>query len=166
MSKLSTVIAATLLIAAGAASAQAADAPLTREAVVAELAAARNSGELAAIQGEKGIEVTTPASAKAAALATTKLPRQAVLTVKPTEVRSDEKLKERVEFIHRQNQTHAIAEEYVDAQVGRLRAELERLGLSRRTLGAVVADHGENAARELGDFPAPIARRASALASR
>ena len=125
MSKLSTVIAATLLIAAGAASAQAADAPLTREAVVAELAAARNSGELAAIQGEKGIEVTTPASAKAAALATTKLPRQAVLTVKPTEVRSDEKL-----------------------------------------AAALAADHGENAARELGDFPAPIARRASALASR
>ncbi|MDR7295832.1 cytochrome c556 [Pelomonas aquatica] len=126
MSKLSTVIAATLLIAAGAASAQATGtAPLTREAVIAELAAARNSGELAAIQGEKGVEVTTAASAKAAAVATVKLPRQAVLTVKPTEVRSDDKL-----------------------------------------AAALAADHGENAARELGDFPAPVARRASALASR
>jgi predicted secreted protein len=121
MSKLSTIIAATLLIAAGAASAQ--TAPLTREQVVADLVAARNSGELAAIQGEKGIEVTTPATAKAAAVATVKLPRQAVLTIKPTEVRSE-------------------------------------------TTAALAADHGENAARELGDFPAPIVRRASALASR
>jgi hypothetical protein len=125
MSKLSTLVAATLLIAAGAASAQTEAAPLTREAVIAELAAARNSGELAAIQGEKGVEVTTPASAKAAAVATAKLPRQAVLTVKPTEVRADEKL-----------------------------------------AAALAADHGENAARELGDFPAPVVRRASALASR
>ena len=126
MSKLSTVIAATLLIAAGAASAQAADtAPLTREAVIAELAAARNSGELAAIQGEKGVDVVTPASAKAAAVATVKLPRQAVLTVKPTEVRTDDKL-----------------------------------------AAALAADHGENAARELGDFPASVTRRSSALASR
>jgi D-alanine-D-alanine ligase len=31
-------------------------------------------------------------------------------------VRDDEKLKERVEFIHRQNQTHAIAEEYIDGR--------------------------------------------------
>jgi hypothetical protein len=122
MSKLSTVIAATLLIAAGAASAQ--TAPLTREQVVADLVAARNSGELAAIQGEKGIEVTTLATAKAAAVATTKLPRQAVLSIKPTEIRSDDK-----------------------------------------TITALAADHGENAARELGDFPAPIVRRASALAS-
>jgi hypothetical protein len=122
MSKLSTIIAATLLIAAGAASAQ--TTPLTREQVVAELAAARNSGELAAIQGEKGIEVTTPATAKAAAVATGKLPRQAILTVKASEVRGDEKL-----------------------------------------AAALAADHGENAARELGDFPAPIVRRASALAS-
>lgn len=119
MSKLSTVIAATLLIAAGAASAQ--TTPLTREQVIADLVAARNSGELAAIQGEKGVEVTTPASAKAAAVATTKLPRQAVLTVKPTEA---------------------------------------------RTVDQVVADHGENAARELGDFPAPVTRRATALAGR
>ena len=125
MSKLSTLVAATLLIAAGAASAQTEAAPLTREAVIAELAAARNSGELAAIQGEKGVEVTTPASAKAAAVATAKLPRQAVLTVKPTEVRADEKL-----------------------------------------AAALAADHGENAARELGDFPARVVRRASALASR
>jgi len=123
MSKLSTLIAATLLIAAGAASAQ--TTPLTREQVIADLVAARNSGELAAIQGEKGVEVTTPAAAKAAAVATTKLPRQAVLQVKPTEVRSDEKL-----------------------------------------AAALAADHGENAARELGDFPAPVVRRASALASR
>jgi len=121
MSKLSTLVAATLLIAAGAASAQ----NLSREQVVADLVAARNSGELAAIQGEKGVEVTTPASAKAAAVANAKLPRQAVLTVKPTEVRTDEKL-----------------------------------------AAAVAADHGENAARELGDFPAPNVRRASALASR
>ncbi len=122
MSKLSTIIAATLLIAAGAASAQTTS--LTREQVVADLVAARNSGELAAIQGEKGIEVTTPAAAKAAAVATVKLPRQAVLMVKPTEVR-DEKL-----------------------------------------AAAQAADHGENAARELGDFPAPIVRRASAMAAR
>ena len=122
MSKLSTIIAATLLIAAGAASAQ--TAPLTREAVVAELVAARNSGELAAIQGEKGIEVTTPAAAKATAVATAKLPRQAVLMVKPTELRADDRLS-----------------------------------------AAQAADHGENAARELGDFPAPVVRRASAMAS-
>ena len=123
MSKLSTLIAATLLIAAGAASAQ--TTPLTREAVVADLVAARNSGELAAIQGEKGVEVTTPAAAKAAAVATVKLPRQAVLTIKPTDVRVDEKI-----------------------------------------AAAQAADHGENAARELGDFPARVARRASALAAR
>ena len=124
MSKLSTLIAAVALIAAGAASAQT-SAPLTREQVVADLVAARNSGELAAIQGEKGVEVTTPASAKAAAVATTKLPRQAVLTIKPTEVRTDEK-----------------------------------------TAAAQAADHGENAARELGDFPARIARPATGLAAR
>lgn len=121
MSKLSTVFAAaTLLIAAGAASAQ-----TTREAVIADLVAARNSGELAAIQGEKGVEVTTPATAKAAAVATAKLPRQAVLAVKPTEYRADEK-----------------------------------------TAAALAADHGENAARELGDFPARITRPATGLASR
>jgi len=122
MNKLSsTIAAAALLIAAGAASAQT-QAPLTREAVVADLVAARNSGELAAIQGEKGIEVTSPA-AKAGAVATSKLPRQAVLTVKPTEMREP-------------------------------------------TTAALAADHGENAARELGDFPAPIVRRASTMASR
>ena len=124
MSKLSTLIAATLLIAAGAASAQT-SAPLTREQVVADLVAARNSGELAAIQGEKGVEAATPAAAKAATVATTTLPRQAVLTVKPTELRADDKL-----------------------------------------AAAQAADHGENAARELGDFPAPIVRRASAMAAR
>ena len=123
MSKLSTIIAATLLIAAGAASAQTTS--LTREQVVADLVAARNSGELAAIQGEKGVEVTTPASAKAAAVATVTLPRQAILSVKPTEVRADAKV-----------------------------------------AAAQAADHGENAARELGDFPAPVTRRASALAAR
>jgi Domain of unknown function (DUF4148) len=119
MSKFSTILAATLLIAAGAASAQ--TTPLTREQVIAELAAARNSGELAAIQGEKGVEVTAPASANAAAVATAKLPRQAVLTARSVEARS---------------------------------------------VDQVVADHGENAARELGDFPAPIVRRATALAGR
>lgn len=31
-------------------------------------------------------------------------------------VRDDEKLRERVEFIHRQNQTHALAEEYVEGR--------------------------------------------------
>lgn len=124
MSKLSTVFAVVALVAAGAASAQTAT-PLTREQVIADLVAARNSGELAAIQGEKGVEVTTPASAKAAAVATVKLPRQAVLTVKPTELTTDGK-----------------------------------------TAAALAADHGENAARELGDFPAPVARRASALAAR
>ncbi|MFT7771905.1 DUF4148 domain-containing protein [Roseateles sp.] len=124
MSKLSTVIAAIALAAVGAASAQT-NTPLTREQVIADLVAARNSGELAAIQGEKGVELTTPASAKAAAVATAKLPRQAVLTVKPTEVRADEK-----------------------------------------TAAALAADHGENAARELGDFPARITRPATGLASR
>jgi hypothetical protein len=118
MSKLSTVVAAALLIAAGAASAQ-----TTREAVIADLVAARNSGELAAIQGEKGVEVTTPASARAAAVATVKLPRQAVLTLKATDVQAE--------------QTAALA-----------------------------ADHGENAARELGDFPAPNLRRATAVAAK
>jgi hypothetical protein len=118
MSKLSTVIAAALLIAAGAASAQ-----TTREAVIADLVAARNSGELAALQGEKGVEPATPASAKAAAVATVKLPRQAILTVKPTELKTE--------------QTAALA-----------------------------ADHGENAARELGDFPAPVVRRATTLAAK
>jgi mannose-1-phosphate guanylyltransferase len=126
MSKLSTVIAATLLIAAGAASAQTTEStPLTREQVVAELAAARNSGELAALQGEKGVEVTTPAAARAAAVATAKLPRQAVLVVRPTDLQVDQK-----------------------------------------TAAAEAADHGENAARELGDFPAPVGRRATALAGR
>ena len=124
MSKLSTLIAAIALVAAGAASAQT-SAPLTREQVIADLAAARNSGELAAIQGEKGVEVTTPASAKTAAAASVKLPRQAILTVKPTEVRNDEK-----------------------------------------TAAALAADHGENAARELGDFPARISRPATGLAAR
>ncbi|HEY1128861.1 MAG TPA: DUF4148 domain-containing protein [Roseateles sp.] len=124
MNKLSTLFAAIALVAVGAASAQTTT-PLTREQVIADLVAARNSGELAAIQGEKGIEVTTPASAKAAAVATTKLPRQAVLTVKPTEVRVDEK-----------------------------------------TAAALAADHGENAARELGDFPARITRPATGLAAR
>lgn len=118
MSKLSTalntVAAATLLIAAGAASAQ-----TSREAVIADLVAARNSGELATLQGEKGVEVTAPAAAKTSAVATTKLPRQ----VKPTEL-----------------QTELTA--------------------------AQAADHGENAARELGNFPAPIVRRATALAAR
>ena len=118
MSKLSTVFAATLLIAAGAASAQ-----TSREAVIADLVAARNSGELAALQGEKGVEVTIPASAKAAAVATTKLPRQAILTIKPTEVRE-------------------------------------------QSATVLAADHGENAARELGDFPAPVVHRASALAAK
>ncbi|WP_457423828.1 hypothetical protein [Roseateles sp. P5_E7] len=119
MSKLSTVFATALLIAAGAASAQ-----TSREAVIADLVAARNSGELAAIQGEKGVEVTTPAAAKASsATVTAKLPRQAILTVKATELQVE--------------QTAALA-----------------------------ADHGENAARELGDFPATVARRATALAAR
>jgi len=31
---------------------------------------------------------------------------------------------------------------------------------------ALAADHGENAARELGDFPAPVLRRATALAAK
>ena len=119
MSKLSTVFAAaTLLIAAGAASAQ-----TTREAVIADLVAARNSGELAALQGEKGVEVAAPAAAKTSAVATTKLPRQAILTVKATELRTE-------------------------------------------TTAALAADHGENAARELGDFPAPVVRRATALAAK
>jgi len=124
MSKLSTLIATVALVATGAASAQTTT-PLTREQVIAELVAARDSGELAAIQGEKGVEVTTPATARAAAVATTKLPRQAVLTVKPTDVTVD-----------------------------------------RKTAAALAADHGENAARELGDFPAPVGRRSTAVAGR
>jgi hypothetical protein len=123
MTKLSTLIAAVALVAAGAASAQT-NAALTREQVIAELAAARNSGELALIQGEKGVEVTTPASAKAAA-ASAALPRQAVLTTKAAD------------------QT-----------------------LDRKTAAALAADHGENAARELGDFPAPIGHRTTAVAGR
>lgn len=124
MSKLSALFATVALVAAGAASAQTA-APLTREAVIADLVAARNSGELAAMQSEKGVEIATPATAKAAAVATTKLPRQAVLTVKPTDLNTD-----------------------------------------GQTAAALAADHGENAARELGDFPAPIVRRAPAVAAR
>jgi len=124
MSKLSTIVATIALVAAGAASAQT-TAPLTREQVIADLAAARSSGELAAIQGEKGVESFVPAADKASAVATAKLPRQAVLTVKPTELRTDEK-----------------------------------------TAAALAADHGENAARELGDFPAPIVRRTPAMAAR
>jgi Domain of unknown function (DUF4148) len=121
MNKLSTVIATTtLLIAAGAASAQ--TTPLTREQVIADLVAARNSGELAAIQGEKGVEVATPGARQ---VANSKLPRQAVLTVKPTELQLDNK-----------------------------------------TAAALAADHGENAAREMGEFVAPTVRRAPALASR
>lgn len=123
MNKLSTLVAAVTLVAAGVAGAQSAT-PLTREQVIAELAAARNSGELAVIQGEKGVEVAIPAADKAA-VATARLPRQAVLTVKPTDVRVDPK-----------------------------------------AAAALAADHGENAARELGDFPAPIARRSTALAGR
>ncbi|PTT79910.1 hypothetical protein DBR42_20465 [Pelomonas sp. HMWF004] len=121
MSQLSTLVAAIALVAAGAATAQTAT-PLSREAVIADLVAARNSGELAAIQGEKGIETTARAD-KAGAVATSQLPRQAVLMVKPTALREP-------------------------------------------TTAALAADHGENAARELGDFPAPILRRASAMASR
>ncbi|MFT7721712.1 MAG: DUF4148 domain-containing protein [Roseateles sp.] len=125
MSKLSPLLAASLLIAAGAASAQATEtAPLTRAAVIAELAAARSSGELAVIQGEMGVEVAVPASAKAA-VATATLPRQAVLTAKPTAMPRD-----------------------------------------ARVAAAEAADHGENAARELGDFPVPTVHRASALAGR
>lgn len=124
MSKLSTLFAAVALVAAGAASAQT-GVPLTREQVIADLGAARDSGELAAIQGEKGVDVTTPASARAAAIATTKLPRQAVLTVKPSEVSVDAK-----------------------------------------TAAALAADHGENAARELGDFPARVSRPVTGLAAR
>ena len=122
MSKLSTLFAAaTLLIAAGAASAQ--TAPLTREAVIADLVAVRNSGELAALQGEKGIDAAAaPAAASTGAVATTKLPRQAVLSIKPTAYRE-------------------------------------------ATTAALTADHGENAARELGDFPAPVVHRSTALAS-
>lgn len=119
MSKLSTVFAATLLIAAGVTTAQ-----TTREAVVADLVAARASGELALLQGEKGVEPVTPAAAKAAAVATTALPRQAVLTLKPTALRGEQ------------------------------------------SAAALAADHGENAAREMGDFAAPIVSRTPVLAGR
>lgn len=118
MSQLSTLVATALLIAAGAAVAD--TAPVTRAAVVADLVAARQSGELAAIQGEKGVEAAAPA-----AQANARLPRQAVLAVKPAE-----------------------------------------LPVDRKTAAALAADHGENAARELGDFPAPVVRRSTALAGR
>ena len=120
MSKLSTVIAATLLIAAGAASAQ--TAPLTREAVVAELAAARNSGELAVIQGEKGVDVTPWVQPAAGA---TTVSRRTALPIEEPARRAN-----------------------------------------ASTSAAMVADQGENAAREVGDFPATIGRRAPTLASR
>lgn len=123
MNTLSTLIATLALATAGAASAQAA--PVSRDAVIADLVAARATGELAAIQGEKGIEPATPAAPKAAAVARAQLPRQAVLAVKPTELRAEE-----------------------------------------RTATAHAADHGENAARELGDFPARVSRPTSALAAR
>lgn len=121
MSQLSTLVATALLIAAGAAVAD--TAPVTRAAVVADLVAARQSGELATIQGEKGVEAAAPAAQASAANA--RLPRQAVLAVKPAE-----------------------------------------LPVDRKTAAALAADHGENAARELGDFPAPVVRRSTALAGR
>lgn len=121
MSKLSTFAAAALLFATVAASAQATT-PLTREQVVADLVAARSSGELAALQNEAGVPL--PVSTEAA-VPTTRLPRQAVLTVKPTALRTDE-----------------------------------------RSAAALAADHGENAARELGDFPAPQLRRTPVVAGR
>jgi len=114
MNKLSAVFAAALVFA-GAASAQ--TTPLSREAVVAELVAARANGELAALQGEKGVEMT-PA---AAAGVTVKLPAVTVLASKPPV-----------------------------ASFGQ-RAE---------------ADHGENAARELGDFSAQVKPRTPVLAGR
>ena len=122
MSKLSTLVAAVALVAAGAASAQTTS-PVTREQVIADLVAARNSGELAVIQGEKGVDAAIPA--QVAAVPTVKLPRQAVLTLKPTDVQPDAK-----------------------------------------TAAALAADHGEAAARELGDFPAPVIRRTPAMAAR
>ncbi len=116
-------LAAALLTAAGSASAQAADAkPLTREQVIAELVAARSSGELDRIRGEAGVDGASPA--KVTPVAAGALPRQAVLTVKPTEVRSE------------------------------------------KSAAALAADHGENAARELGDFPQPNIRRTPVLAGR
>jgi hypothetical protein len=119
LSALNAVVLAAATFVAGPAFAQT-TAPLSREAVVADLVAARQSGELAELQGEKGVQ-TPPAQTQAAA-ATAKLPRQAVLTVKPAEYREP-------------------------------------------LTAAQAADHGENASRELGDFPAPIVRRSSALAS-
>lgn len=115
MNKLSVVAAA--LVFSGLAAAQSTQ-PLTREAVVAELVAARASGELAALQAEKGIELRSTEEVK---LAASKLPAHAVLpTVK---VRGEADL-------------------------------------------AQIVDHGENAARELGDFPPPVVRRSTALAGR
>jgi hypothetical protein len=116
MNKLSVFAAA--LVFSGLAAAQT---PVTREAVLADLAAARANGELAALQGEKGVEARPAITSDAKS----SLPAYAVLpTVK---VRGEAQA----------TQTAAQA-----------------------------ADHGENAARELGDFPAPIVRRATALAGR
>jgi hypothetical protein len=112
MNKLSVFAAA--LVFAGVAGAQ--TAPLSRQAVVAELVAARANGDLAALQGEKGVEMTA-----AAATATFKLPAVAVLGTKPPV---------------------ATVSQHVEA------------------------DHGENAARELGDFSAPVVKRTPVLAGR
>lgn len=117
MNKLS-VFAATLLIA-GVASAQQAT-PLTREQVIADLVAARASGELAQLQGEKGIDVAVPASAKA----------------------------------------------YAAAQQHLQEAQAVKVVAKPAQTAAAVADHGENAARELGDFSAPIVPRTPAVAGR
>jgi len=116
MNKLS-VFAATLLIA-GVASAQQAT-PLTREQVVADLVAARASGELAQLQAEKGVEVTVPASAK----------------------------------------VYAATQQHLQA------AQAVKTVATGKT-AAAVADHGENAARELGDFVAPTITRTPAVAGR
>lgn len=113
MNKLSVVAAALFTVAfAGAAVAQ--TAPLNREAVVADLVAARANGELAALQAEKGVEARPQA-----AVVTAKLPAQAVYARSTTAAR------------------------WADV------------------------DHGENAARELGDFSAAITpRRAPVVAGR
>jgi hypothetical protein len=122
MSKLSTIIAATLLIAAGAASAQTTT-PLTREQVVAELIAARDSGELAAIQGEKGVEAAAPVNA--GAVATVKLPRQAVLNVKPTDVQLDNRTAAALAADHGENAQRELGN-FVPATIQRAPALASR----------------------------------------
>ena len=76
-----------------------------------DLVAARNSGELAAIQGEKGVEPANAAAAsQAGAVATAKLPRQAVLTVKQTDVALDTQTAAALAAAHGENAARELGD--------------------------------------------------------